>query len=148
MASGRTAVSSNALDAIKSLTEHGRFQDALSALSSAPRDAGSAVEIEVLRLELLERVGTLDQASDAFRTLSGSKRLNLSQQSRCELVRGKIEWEQGKTDAAISTLHKAVALASKARDARQRCWANLQLALVVADRSGTTAASPILSECR
>src|SRR6185369_14023694 len=61
---------------------------------------------------------------------------------------GKITWEEGDTESSQAHLQRAVALAAKANDLHRKCWANLWLLTLVADRTGPDAALPILSEIR
>ena len=56
--------------------------------------------------------------------------------------------DEGETGPALAHLQRAVALASKDGNLRRKCWANLWLLTLVADRSGPDAAAPILSEIR
>ena len=137
----------NQLDAAFTLNSEGRFIEALAALNDPdvdPRTTGT----RSLKAELLERTGRFGQSRAAVEQLRKSKGVTAKEQSSCEFVLGKIDWEEGATESALAHLQRAVSLASDAGDLRRKCWPNMSLLLAVSDSSGPNAAAPILSELR
>jgi tetratricopeptide (TPR) repeat protein len=141
-------VSTPPLDVIDELVDEGRYAQALVALDEIAGGALARPRSDVVRAELFERVGRLGQAKALLESLHRSKRTTLSEQSTCELTWGRIDWEEGSTGSAVSHIQKAIGLASEASDLRRKCWAQLWLVILIADRSGPSAASPIIAECR
>jgi len=109
------------------LNDAGRFIEALQALNEKGGTSLSGSAREVLHAELLERVGRFSQARIILQKLIKQKELSSGERSSCELVLGKIEWEEGVTESAIEHLQRSVQLASDAGDLRRRCWPNMLL---------------------
>src|SRR6185369_4655128 len=141
-------MSRTTLDSATSLTLEGRFTQALAVLNDSQATHGSLGAWSVLRADLLERVGKSSQARNLIGAILKSDRRTLSERSSCEFTLGKITWEEGDTESSQAHLQRAVALAAKANDLHRKCWANLWLLTLVADRTGPDAALPILSEIR
>jgi DNA-binding NtrC family response regulator/tetratricopeptide (TPR) repeat protein len=137
-----------ALETVTQLNEAGRFIEALKALNELSATSASGSAREVLRAELLERVGRFSQARIILQMLMKRQDLDSAERSSCELVLGKIEWEEGLTESAIEHLQRSVQLASEAGDLRRRCWPNMLLLVSLSDRSGPDAVAPILNELR
>ena len=137
-----------ALETVTQLNDAGRFIEALKALNELTATSASGSAREVLHAELLERVGRFSQARIILQTLMKRKDLDPAERSSCELVLGKIEWEEGLTESAIEHLQRSVQLASEAGDLRRRCWPNMLLLVSLSDRSGPDAVAPILNELR
>ena len=129
------------------LNDAGRFVEALQALNEKGGTLSGSAR-EVLHAELLERVGRFSQARVILQKLIRQKDLSSGERSSCELVLGKIEWEEGLTESAIEHLQRSVQLASDAGDLRRRCWPNMLLLVSLSDRSGPDAVDPILNELR
>jgi DNA-binding NtrC family response regulator/tetratricopeptide (TPR) repeat protein len=138
----------NSLESVTQLNDEGRFSDALRALNDVAIQSAVHNEREVLRAELLERVGRFGSARGVLQTLMRANRLSASDRSSCEFVLGKIEWEEGLTESAIGHLQRSVQLATESRDLRRRCLPNMLLLVTLCDRSGPDAVAPILSELR
>ena len=138
----------NALETVASLNDAGLFVDALKALNELSSNSLSGSAREVLHAELLERVGRFSQARVILQTLIKRKNLDSGERSSCELVLGKIEWEEGLTESAIEHLQRSVQLASEAGDLRRRCWPNMLLLVSLSDRSGPDAVAHILDDLR
>ena len=130
------------------LAMEGRFAEALDLLEGTGGHKSPGTSLEVLRAELFERAGRFGQSKSIVETLTRSKRLEKADRSSCEFILGKIDWEEGATESAVSHIQRAVALASEIGDLRKKCWANLWLLVLIADRSGQNAAAPILTEIR
>src|SRR5712691_4331528 len=96
--SGRTAKGTspmNRLEAATKLTAEGRFADALATLNEGTADRGSRGAYDVLRAELLERVGRFGQSRAVLADLTRSRGLTSGERSSCEFILGKIELEDG-----------------------------------------------------
>jgi DNA-binding NtrC family response regulator/tetratricopeptide (TPR) repeat protein len=131
-----------------SLAAEGRFNEAFLLLDKNRPASGSTASWTVLRGELLERLGRFTQSKALLDTFLKSGRATFGELSSCEFTVGKIKWDEGETAPALVHLQRAVALAIKAGDLRQKCWANLWLLTLVADRSGPDAAVAILRDLR
>jgi transcriptional regulator with PAS, ATPase and Fis domain/tetratricopeptide (TPR) repeat protein len=130
------------------LAAAGHFAAALNLVEKSGGAKNSASPLDVLRAELLERAGRFRQSKSIVETLTKSRRIDRAERSSCEFILGKIDWEEGYTESAISHIQRAVALASEIGDLRKKCWANLWLFVLIADRSGPNAAAPIVTELR
>jgi len=124
------------LDVAIQLNAKGRFTEALNALNDEEHVPASRGEREVLRAELLERVGRFGQARAVLQRLSKSRVLSAGERSSSEFVLGKIDWEEGSTESAIAHLQRSVQLATESADLYRRCWPRLWLLVSLADRSG------------
>ena len=136
------------LEIATQLNEAGRFTDALKVLDEANAASTSRNARDILRAELLERVGRFGHARDTLQTLIQRRDLNLSAKSACEFVLAKIEWEEGLTGSAIERLQRSVQLASDGGDLRRRCWPAMLLLVTFCDRSGPDAVATILTGLR
>ena len=105
----------NALETVASLNDAGLFVDALKALNELSSNSLSGSAREVLHAELLERVGRFSQARVILQTLIKRKNLDSGERSSCELVLGKIEWEEGLTESAIEHLQRSVQFSVRGR---------------------------------
>ena len=138
----------NQLDLATALNAEGRFADALSALDDASPDPISRSATLLLKAELSERVGRFGQSLACLDQLRGVKRMTPQQQSSCEFIVGKIEWEEGKTESAVAHLQRAVALATQAGDLVRKCWPQMWLLASISDRSGPDSVATLLAELR
>jgi DNA-binding NtrC family response regulator/tetratricopeptide (TPR) repeat protein len=138
----------SAHETVTQLNDAGRFIEALKALNEVSGTSLSGSAREVLHAELLERVGRFSHARIVLQKLIKRNDLGSGERSCCELVLGKIEWEEGRTESAIEHLQRSVQLASDAGELRRRCWPNMLLLVSLSDRSGPDAVAPILSELR
>src|SRR5438552_201145 len=120
----------------------GRYSEALARLETLPSSALVEPRADVIRAELYERVGKSAQAKTLLASAVQNRRLTASDLSVCEITRARNEWEEGATASAISRLQRAISLASDAGDLRRKCWGQVWLANIIADRSGPTAAAP------
>jgi len=135
------------LEPVLRLTRLGRFGDALHALEEGKKPT-AARDGEILRAELLEQVGMLDEGLAVASTLQRSKQLTAPQRSRCEAVIGRILFEKGDTESGLSRLQRAALIADEARDLRALFYAKLPILGIVSDRSGPAAGSSVLADVR
>ena len=85
----------SAHETVTQLNDAGRFIEALKALNEVSGTSLSGSAREVLHAELLERVGRFSQARIVLQKLIKRNDLGSGERSSCELVLGKIEWEEG-----------------------------------------------------
>jgi len=130
------------------LKKSGRFSEALSALAGVSLTNVKQTAAHVLRAELLEYVGQHSQARALATTLLRSNRLTKSQQSACEYVMGRILLDDGDTDGAVAHLQRSASRAQEAADFERLHAAQLHLLVVVSERSGLGAATPLFAEVR
>jgi tetratricopeptide (TPR) repeat protein len=136
------------LEPILRLTSLGRFGDALRALENAKPSVRSQARADVLRADLLERVGQSPQALALATTLLRSRRLTDSDRSDCQIVSGRVLFDEGDTEGGLAHFQRAALNAEQAGNLRSLFRAKLQLLAVVSDRSGPAAASSILADVR
>jgi DNA-binding NtrC family response regulator/tetratricopeptide (TPR) repeat protein len=106
------------------------------------------LDAQLLKLELLERVGQHDLCSELAGVLLRSRGLSASRRSVCEFVMGRIACESGETDIGIAHLQRAISLGIEGNDLERVCWAEIALVLILADRNGPQAALPLMSDLR
>ena len=132
----------------KQLALDGRFADAFKVLNeSGPgrRQAGH----DVLRLEVLERLGRYGQCRALAESLFRSERTwTRRDRGSCEFVIGLVELNNGNSAGAVTRFHRAISLMTEAADLERRCWFQLRLLVTVADFSGPERAASILAELR
>src|SRR5437016_6217667 len=131
------------LDSIRNLIRCGRFREALETLSNARLHGLSD---EVLRAELLERVGRHATSKTLIERLSKAK-LTLSESSTCEFVLAQIAWEtSGDTEKALCHMQKSSTSAEQAKDLHQLCLCQLRLVVMLADKCGPNVVLPIVAQ--
>jgi DNA-binding NtrC family response regulator/tetratricopeptide (TPR) repeat protein len=138
----------NALEIVEQLNDEGRFADALKALNDQACVGAARNSRDVLRAELLERVGRFGQARSILKTAMKAKELTGRDRSSCEFILGKIDLEEGLTESAIAHLQHSVQLARESGDLRRQCWPSMLLLVTLCDRSGPDAVASILNELR
>lgn len=136
------------LDHVLRLTSGGRFGDALRALEEAKPSNSFRARAEVLRAELLERVGQSDPAFSLATALLKSKQLTASQRTECEVVLGRILLDEGHTERGLAHLQRAALAAQQAADPHTLFGTKLLLLLVLADRFGPAAGTSLLADVR
>src|SRR5262245_25172995 len=137
----------NPIDSVRQLKFAGRFSSALRELDGLRIPAEFKVEAQLLKAELLERVGRPGQARVAIETLFKSNELSLSQQGRCEYVLGKAATEDGSIESAIAHLQRAVSAFDRSGYLAGSCAAHIALMLLVS-RSGPDAVTPVVAQLR
>jgi transcriptional regulator with PAS, ATPase and Fis domain/tetratricopeptide (TPR) repeat protein len=131
------------------LVHEGDFMAALKVLDGFTASGETRVEGQVLKAEVLERLGRSTQSrAIASSIVKTTRNLASTHRAACEYILGKIAREEGHTDEAIERFQKAASLAERANDLRRFCWAEISLLLLVSQRSGPDAAAPILSRLR
>jgi transcriptional regulator with PAS, ATPase and Fis domain/tetratricopeptide (TPR) repeat protein len=139
------------MDAVKEAKRFvgaGEFTNALKALNAGEIDRSRRSESEVLRAELLERLGE-HSASRAFaEQLLRSRKLTAGERSACTLILARADAVEGHFDSAIAHLQRAVTLATSTGDYERACWAQLRLLVLLSERSGSDAIVPLLAELR
>ena len=109
----------NAFDRAATLTLEGRFAQALAVLDQSHAAAPSG-PWTVLRGELLERVGKFAQSEQLINAFLRGGRRSAGEQSASEFTLGRIRLDEGETGPALAHLQRAVALASKDGNLRQK----------------------------
>ena len=90
------------IDAATELKRTGRFRQALSELDSGVAPRGEGVAAQLLRIELLERLGRYSQSLATATALIKSQGGGARERSSCEYVFGRIALERGDTEAGAS----------------------------------------------
>jgi len=102
----------------------------------------------VLRADLLEHVGQHAEASSLLERALKSNRLSAGERAVAERVLAYVQLENGDVEGSIVHLQSAAALAAHAGDLETLFAAQARLMLVVSERSGPGAATPLLAEIR
>src|SRR5437867_3207062 len=138
----------DSLQLAKELTSRGSFAEALKVLNTAVASRADQVAADVLRAQVLERLGRHGQSRSLLEQLLRSKNITSADRSICEFVLSQIDWEDGNTDLSIERLQRAISLGGEARDLRLTCWAQVRLLIALANRSGPDSSMPLLAELR
>src|SRR3954462_3852400 len=109
------------LQQARELRDFGRFGDALNCLESALSDCSDKTGAQVLRAELLERVGQRQEAQSLAKKLLSSKSLGWSDKSVCDFVLARIAIDRQEFDAAVAHLNKSIDCAQRAADTDKVC---------------------------
>ncbi len=136
-----------ALDSARTLFQEGRFREALAQLGNSA-DAFASPTAQILRAELLERLGKHSLSEAILQRLIRTKSLVPQDQSAAEHILGRISNEDGRIDAAITHFQRAVAIARKTDDLARACWSGFCLIVLVAERLGPEAAAPLVAQVR
>src|SRR5262245_21018674 len=94
------------------LKRDGRFAEALAALPTSNISAQS----EVLRAELLERLGRYGESRSIAERLLKGHRIEHRDRSTCHIVVGRANWNEGRVDAALEHFQRAVTVAQDSSD--------------------------------
>ena len=137
----------NPIDSVKKLLYSGRFAEALRELEGSRIPSDSRIEAQVLRAELMERVGRPGVARSVVEALLTVKDLSASNRGRCEVVLGKAATEDARVEEAIAHLQRAVSIFERCNDLTGSCRAHISLMLLVS-RSGPDAATPLIARLR
>ncbi len=138
----------NSLDEAKLLVRAGRFQDALSALNGGAIERTRRTEADVLRAEMLERIGSYSAAQAQAEELLKARHLTPSERSACDQVVGRAHMMSGRYTSAVTCLQRAAVVAAAANDFSRACWAQMWLLVAISDRSGPNATVSLLAELR
>jgi DNA-binding NtrC family response regulator/tetratricopeptide (TPR) repeat protein len=137
-----------ALQPVRELIANGRFGDALKTLDDVRVPPSQRETADTLRAELLERVGNHGQSLALAERILKSKGVSPSNRSGCEYVIGRIKWESGDTQEAITHLQRSLSIAKQCGDIERMCWSQLRLLIALADLNGPEAMGPMLAELR
>ena len=137
-----------AMQEVKHLVRAGELSKAYSALQSATTNRQDHTEAEVLRAELLERLGQCEQARTLAEKLSRSSGLTPGQLSACNVVLGLVDSASGDFDSAVTRMQRAIGIAQTAGDYEKASWAQMRLLLIVSDHVGPEAVVSLLAELR
>src|SRR5438046_2631934 len=132
----------DSLESAKQLMRAGYFGDALKALEEGHIRPAQRITSQVTKAELLERIGRHGQSRPLVTSLRKSKGLTNAQLAACEHILAKLFLEDGETEEAFTHLQRAIPMAIEADDLERLCWVQLNLLLVVADRSGPEVSTP------
>src|SRR5437870_4332576 len=136
------------IDSARQLVGSGRFSSALRILETEAIPPQHRRTADVMRADLLERVGRRSASRDLINSLLKRSDLAGSDRALCELVLGRLDWNAGDNDAAILHFQRGVSLAKQAADLERLCWCQLRLLQIVSDRSGSNASAPLLADLR
>jgi DNA-binding NtrC family response regulator/tetratricopeptide (TPR) repeat protein len=136
------------LQSAQILRREGRFFEALRVIGSAATSAVNRNAVDVLRADLLEHVGQHSDATSLVSKLLRTNRLTDSERSASERVFGYVLLESGDIDGALAHLQSSAALAVQAGDLESLFLAQARIMLVVSERSGPGAATPMLADVR
>src|SRR6478672_10305103 len=115
------------LEPILALRDSGLFAEALQTFDKIPHDSTLRTPAQILRAELLERVGRRREADTIIRRALYAKNLSPTDRSLCEFVLARIQIENGDLESAVAHLNKAISLAHRAGDFEQVGFAQLKL---------------------
>src|SRR5262252_612013 len=127
------------------LRNAGRFADALAALGTSRT---SSAQAQVMRAELLERVGRYREAYRLAAELLSSEKLTAGERSACHLVVGRVDSVEGKVHSATASFQRAITEAESANDTARAFWARLRLFVTVSEQAGPDAAVSMLPTLR
>jgi transcriptional regulator with PAS, ATPase and Fis domain len=135
-----------AVQTVRELIASGRYGDAQRALDT--RSTGERFFNDLLKLEILERVGQHAEARDLAQQFLKRRGLPPVAKSTCEFVLGRVEWDAGSTDNAVLHFQRAVSSASQTDDRLLLGWRQLWLWQVLCEKSDPDAAGPYLADVR
>jgi DNA-binding NtrC family response regulator/tetratricopeptide (TPR) repeat protein len=138
----------NPIQEAKRLVRAGRFLDAHRALETGAVNRLDQTEAEVLRAELLERLGQHASARTEAEALTRSRRLTAGQRSACNLVLALTDIAGGRFDSAVTYLQRAIGIAHTVNDYERISWAQIRLLIIVSEHAGPDAVVSLLAELR
>jgi tetratricopeptide (TPR) repeat protein len=139
------------VDRLEHAFEHersGRFVLALNELEHASIPGDRKTDAQILKAGILERLGRHAQSRAVAMSVLTSRSPTPRSRAPCECILGKIEREKGAIHLAIERFQKAALIADEIGDLESLCWAHLFLMLMVSQRAGPEAATPLLSRAR
>jgi DNA-binding NtrC family response regulator/tetratricopeptide (TPR) repeat protein len=135
------------LDSAKQFRDGGQYRHALEILASS-NGRHERAPWAALKAEVLERSGLTSQAQQLAEQVLKTKDTTLADRATCEDVVGKVLAEHGDVEGALERFQRSAYLARESGDLRRLCWSQISLLVLVADRSGPEAASPLLLDAR
>src|SRR4051794_25541110 len=124
------------LEPVLRLVHVGCFTDALNTLENNKLSASNAKEREILRAEILERIGRPRDALKAVTSVLKLRQTAASDKSRCEAVIGRVLFDDGNTDDGLAHLQRAALIAQQCHDLYSFFGAKLPILGILSDRSG------------
>ena len=124
----------DAVQEAKRFAGAGEFANALKALNAGGTDRSHRSESEVLRAELLERLGEHSASRAVAEQLLRTRKLTAGERSACTLILARAEAVEGHFDSAIAHLQRAVTLATSTGGYERACWAQLRLLVIRGSR--------------
>src|SRR5262245_20301649 len=125
----------NSLAEARHLARNGRFGDALRLIGSSTGQA-ERTDVAVLRAELLERVGEIDQARQLAERVLRTRSLCGGDACVWDFVIGRAQYVEREFDAATASFQKAVIVGESAGDLERAFLARLRLVDVIAEHAG------------
>jgi transcriptional regulator with PAS, ATPase and Fis domain/tetratricopeptide (TPR) repeat protein len=138
----------NRFERITELKDVGLFRDALKALDSATPDLLGRAAAQILKAELLERIGRRGDSEALIQRALRSRSLSAADRILADLVLGRIRIETGDVDDAVAHLNRCVATARRLGDVEQVGFAQLKLLTLLSDGVGPDATAPLFAEVR
>jgi DNA-binding NtrC family response regulator/tetratricopeptide (TPR) repeat protein len=132
----------------ETLVLKGRYSEALKVIDGRPVPGEDRIRAEVLKVEVLERIGEYARSRTSADRLLRGRQLNAVQRALCELALGYIAFDEGNVEEATTHFQRAVTAAKAGNDLRTLCWCQLRLMNVLAERSGQQAIATLLSQVR
>jgi len=136
------------LQEIYNLNDCGLFADALAALDRLKGDVSRRQTVQIVRAELLERVGRSREAKAIVHRALASRNLGARDRTVCDFVLARAAIDDGDFDSAIAYLNKSIAMAQSTGDLERACSAQLKLLVVLSDGVGADATGALLAEAR
>lgn len=109
------------------LMGRGRFSEALVALEREPALGRDPLASDVIRGQLLERLGSYKESRELCRRLLESRRLTPRHRGTCELVLGVLLAYEGNTDLGVEHMRRALVIAESIQDLGLATWSRLRL---------------------
>jgi DNA-binding NtrC family response regulator len=139
----------SAVDLVVSLFRRGCFAEALARLDASPVPAPERLRADVVRAELLERLGDPAASRRIIERVKQSHGATIADRGVCEFVLGQIAWEaDGDVPLALGHVQRAVSLARQADDLHRLCHAQLRLLLMLADSTGPQSVVALMADVR
>src|SRR5262245_49627151 len=126
------------------LARAGRYAESLKVLDGCVLPTADRTSSEVLKVELLERLGRYDRCRSLGERLLRTGGLSSAHQSAVQYALGMIDWDDGRSEDALDHFQRSLKLADTANDGFQSCWAQLRLMLSTCGRLSAAAAGPLV----
>src|SRR5262249_2081292 len=109
------------LSQVRQLKEEGLFRDALALLDRSRSEADDRLATQVLKAELLERLGRADDSQALMKRAMASRGLGSRDRGVCELTLARIAIDAGRNESGIAHLNKAISYSQQAGDLDTTC---------------------------
>jgi len=125
----------------------GQYRAGLQALRGND-DRKETPRAQLLRAELLARVGDCEKATRILEGLQKLRNLPDLEKSHLEYIRSFIAVENGWFEEELQHLQKSIYYAERAGDLERTCWAQFWLACHLADKPGPDAVEGLVADIR